>query len=122
MRNEPTRISVPGARALWLREDLPLAHPELIVVGREFAHTRSDPDGSLHASLPPERARQAIDAGWAEPRPMAAYIGNMGMVMLYTQRDMEEIQVIWQLIVDSYNFVTGRMVDAAAIARVTARA
>ena len=74
VRNEPTRISVPGARALWLREDLPLAHPEVIAVGREFAHIH--PDGSLHASLPPERAREAIEAGWAEPHPMAQYMGN----------------------------------------------
>ena len=111
VRNEPTRISVPGARALWLREDLPLAHPEVIAVGREFAHIH--PDGSLHASLPPERAREAIEAGWAEPHPMALYMGNEGMVMLYTPRTMEELDVIFQLVVDSYNFVTGRAVNAA---------
>ena len=64
VRNEPTVISIPGARALWLDEDLPLAHPEVIVRGREFAHIH--PDGSLHASLAPERAREAADAGWAE--------------------------------------------------------
>ncbi len=90
VRNEPTRISVPGARALWLREDLPLAHPEVIAVGREFAHIH--PDGSLHASLSPERARQAIEAGWAEPHPTALYMGNEGMVMLYTPRTMEELE------------------------------
>jgi phospholipase/carboxylesterase len=111
VRNEPTRISVPGARALWLREDLPLAHPEVIAVGREFAHIH--PDGSLHASLPPERAREAIEAGWAEPHPMALYMGNEGMVMLYTPRTLEELDVIFQLVVDSYNFVTGRAVNAA---------
>jgi len=111
VRNEPTRISVPGARALWLREDLPLAHPEVIAVGREFAHIH--PDGSLHASLPPERARQAIEAGWAEPHPMALYMGNEGMVMLYTPRTLEELDVIFQLVVDSFNFVTGRAVNAA---------
>ena len=111
VRNEPTRISVPGARALWLREDLPLAHPEVIAVGREFAHIH--PDGSLHASLPPERARQAIEAGWAEPHPMAHYMGMEGMVMLYTPRTMDELDAIFQLVVDSYNFVTGRAVNAA---------
>jgi len=114
VRNEPTRISVPGARALWLREDLPLAHPEVIASGREFAHIH--PDGSLHASLAPERARQAIEAGWAEPHPMAQYAGNEGMVMLYTPRDMEELDAIFQLVADSYNFVTGRSVNAAEIA------
>ncbi len=110
--NQPTVISVPGARALWLDESLPLAHP--IPVGREFAHIH--PDGSLHAGLSPERAREAIEAGWAEPHPMALYMGNEGGVMLYTPRTMEELEVIFQLIVDSYNFFTGRAVNATEIA------
>jgi phospholipase/carboxylesterase len=99
-------ISVPGARALWLREDLPLAHPEVIARGREFAHIH--PDGSLHVALPPERAREAVSKGWAEPHPLAQYLGNEGMVMLYTPLDMEELDVVFGLILDSYNFVTGR--------------
>lgn len=115
VRNEPTVISVPGARALWLDENLPLAHPEVIARGREFAHIH--PDGSLHASLPPERAKEAIEAGWAEPHPIAAYMGWEGMVMLYTPRDMAELDVIFQLIVDSYNYVTGRKIEAASIVR-----
>ena len=110
--NKPTVISVPGARALWLDESLPLVQP--VMAGREFAHIH--PDGSLHASLSPERAREAIEAGWAEPHPMALYMGNEGMVMLYTPRTMEELDVIFQLIVDSYNFVTGRALNAAEIA------
>lgn len=113
--NRPTIISVPGARALWLDESVPLAHPEAIAAGREFAHIH--PDGSLHASLSPERAREAIEAGWAELHPMAQYMGNQGMVMLYTPRTMQELDVIFQLIVDSYAYVTGRDVNAADIAR-----
>ena len=69
--NRPTVISVPGARAIWLDEDLPLSHPESIARGREFAHIH--PDGSLHVSLSPERAQEAIEKGWAEPHPMAAW-------------------------------------------------
>lgn len=106
VQNRPTVISVPGARALWLREDLPLAHPEAIVRGREFAHIH--PDGSLHVALPPERASAALEKGWAELHPMAHYLGNEGMVMLYTPLDMDELDVVFELIIDSYNFVTGR--------------
>ncbi len=106
VQNRPTVISVPGARALWLREDLPLAHPEAIAAGREFAHIH--PDGSLHISLPPERAREAMEKGWAEPHPIAHYLGNEGMVMLYTPLDEVELDIIFGLILDSYNFVTGR--------------
>ena len=51
VRNVSTRISISGERAIWLREDLPLAHPEVIARGREFAHIH--PDGRLHVALPP---------------------------------------------------------------------
>ena len=104
--NRPTVISIPGARALWLDDDIPLAHPEYIARGREFAHIH--PDGSLHASLNPERAREAIGSGWAEPHPIAQHTGWEGMVMLYTPLDMDELAVIFELVVDSYNFITGR--------------
>ena len=86
-------------------EGLPLAHPEVIARGREFAHIH--PDGSLHLSLPPERAREAVEKGWAEPHPIASYIGIDGMVMLYTPLDQEELEVVFQLIVESYTFVAG---------------
>jgi len=115
VEKHPTIISVPGASALWLRESVQLAHPEVVVAGREFAHIH--PDGSLHVSLPPTRAREAMEAGWAEPHPFAHYIGMEGMVMLYTPRSMKELDVIFQLVVDSYNFVTGRAVNATEIAR-----
>lgn len=106
VQNRPTVISVPGARALWLREDLPLAHPEAIARGREFAHIH--PDGSLHVALPPERVLEAVEKGWAEPHPLAQYLDIEGMVMLYTPLDMDELDVVFQLILDSYNFVTGQ--------------
>ncbi len=113
--NQPTVISVPGARALWLDESVPLLQP--VMAGREFAHIH--PDGSLHASLSPERARAAIAAGWAEPHPMALYMGNEGVVMLYTPRTLAELDVIFGLVVDSYNFVTGRALDASEVASQT---
>ena len=56
-----TVISLPGAKGFWLSEGLELANQDSIVGGREFAHVH--PDGSLHASLDPEFAPQAIGAG-----------------------------------------------------------
>jgi phospholipase/carboxylesterase len=49
-----------------------------------------------------------VEKGWAEPHPIAHYLGNEGMVMLYTPLDMDELDVVFELILDSYNFVTGR--------------
>ena len=115
IEDRPTVVSIPGARALWLREGVPVAHPELIVAGREFDHIH--PDASLHVMLPPDRAGEAVERGWAEPHPLAALIGNGGMVLLYTPRDPAELEVIWRLIVESYNFVVGRTEDPGAYAR-----
>ena len=96
---------------LWLGDNLTLAHPEVITAGREFAHIH--PDGSLHLSLEPDRALEAVEARWAIFHPWAGQReGSEGFVMLYTPRSMEDLDVIFQLIVDSYNFNTGQNIQA----------
>lgn len=101
---EPTRISVPGARALVV--DLADAVvPSVRAMGGEFAHIH--PDGSMHVTLSLPDAESAIDAGWAEPHPMAASF-EPGMVMLYTPRNGEELEVIQALVERSWAHVLGR--------------
>ncbi|MEP1932858.1 MAG: luciferase family protein [Roseibium sp.] len=108
-----TVISLPGAKGFWLGETLELARPDAIVGGREFAHLH--PDGSLHATLPPDRARQAVTSGWATPHPWAnSRSGWEGFVLIYTPRSTEEADVVFRLILDGYNFVTGQTHRAAA--------
>ncbi len=108
----PTVVSLPGAKGFWLNQNLQLAHPEVIVGGREFAHVH--PDGSLHASLSPERSREAVSTGWAVRHPWADQRqGWDGFVMLYTPKSMEELGTVFQLVVDSYNFVTGQNLQAS---------
>jgi len=107
----PTVVSLPGAKGFWLSERVAFAHPEVIVGGREFAHMH--PDGSLHASLAPGRARDAVAAGWATAHPWANQrAGWEGFVMLYTPQTVAELEVTFQLVVDSYNFVTGQNFEA----------
>ena len=97
---------------MWINEGVSLDHPEVIVSGREFAHIH--PDGSLHAPLPYERALEAVEKGWAERHPWADQRdGWEGLVMLFTPRSMAELNVTFQLIVDSYNYVTGRTIQAS---------
>jgi hypothetical protein len=102
---EPSRISVPGARALVLGPDEPAGPPEAFLIGREFAHLHPAPDHSLHAMLPAETVTEAVAAGWAEPHPVA----RMGLiaptaVMLYAPRDREELDVIERLVRASHEF------------------
>lgn len=102
---EPSRISVPGARALVLDAAEPTGPPEAFLIEREFAHLHPSPDHSAHAMVPPGVAEAAVEAGWAEPHPVA----RMGLipptaVMLYAPRDEQELEAIESLIRASHQF------------------
>ncbi len=102
-----TVISLPGAKGFWLDDEMTLARPDAIVGGREFAHIH--PDGSLHASLQPELSRAAVANGWAVPHPWSDQRpGWDGFVMIYTPTSMEELNIVYQLVLESYNFITGQ--------------
>src|SRR3954470_20689325 len=102
---EPSGISVPGARALILAPGEPAGPPEAFLIEREFAHLHPAPDHSLHALLPLETAREAIDAGWAEPHPVALRgLIPQTAVMLYAPRDESELDVIEALLLPSHGF------------------
>lgn len=103
-----TRVSLPGGIGFQLDDDMALAHPEVIVGGREFAHMHTD--GSLHASLEPELARTAIEAGWAVAHPWANQRkGWEGFVMIFTPTTPDELAVVTDLVERSYSFVTGQI-------------
>ena len=108
VEERPSAISVPGARALWLREDLPTGPQEAFMIRREFAHIHPVPDASLHAALPPEVAQEAISKGWAEQHPVArmGYIPQ-NVVMIYAPSDWQEIEVVAELVVEAYPYASG---------------
>ncbi|WP_260518736.1 luciferase family protein [Aliiroseovarius sp. M344] len=102
----PTRVSMPGGVGFQLEDDVLLARPDVIVGGQEFAHLHTD--GSLHASLSPDVALAAIDAGWAVAHPWAKQReGWDGFVMVFTPTTFAELEVVTQLVESSYGFVTG---------------
>ncbi len=102
-----TIVSLPGATGVWLTEEASIAQPQAIVAGREFTHIH--PDGSLHAPLPLARALEAVEMGWAERHPWAEErAGWEGFVMLYTPQSEADLEIVFQLVVESYNFVTGQ--------------
>ena len=108
VEERPSAISVPGARALWLRENVPAGPPEAFMIGREFAHIHPMPDGSLHAALPPQVAQEVVEKGWAEQHPAArmGYIPQ-NVVMIYAPRDVQEIEVVAGLVVEAYRYAGG---------------
>jgi hypothetical protein len=105
---EPSGISVPGARALVLAEEAAAGPPEAFLIGREFAHLHPAPDHSLHAMLPLKIAEEAVAAGWAEPHPVALRgLIPRTAVMLYAPRNHAELDVIEQLVCASHAFARG---------------
>lgn len=105
---EPSGISVPGARALVLRPGEATGPASAFVLGREFAHLHPSPDESLHLTLPEELAREAVQAGWAEPHPLAE-TGELPdtIVMVYAPRNHDELEIVWGLLEASFHFATG---------------
>jgi hypothetical protein len=102
---QPSRISVPGARALVLEPGESVGPPEAFLIDREFAHLHPAPDHSLHAMLPTETATEAVAAGWAEPHPVAlSGLIPPTAVMLYAPRDEAELDVIERLVRISHAF------------------
>lgn len=102
---QPSRISVPGARALVLAPEEATGPPEAFLIDREFAHLHPAPDHSLHAMLPTETVTEAVAAGWAEPHPVALRgLIPPTAVMLYAPRDEAELDVIEGLVRASHAF------------------
>ncbi len=100
-----TVISLPGAKGFWIKDDVAISRPDRIVGGREFAHMH--PDGSLHASLPPDLAVEAVRRGWATFHPWSTQRpGWDGFVMIYTPQSSGELDVVMSLVQASFDFVT----------------
>jgi Family of unknown function (DUF5519) len=109
VERRPSAISVPGAQALWLSEEVvTAARPEAFLIGREFAHVHPPYDGSMHMMLPPEAVDEVLAKGWGEPHPMARHgLIPPSAVMVYAPRDAAEVEAILQVLAASYRFACG---------------
>jgi hypothetical protein len=105
VQEQPSRISVEGARALVLDAGLAAGPTEAYLLGREFCHVHAHGDFSLHATVPLPLAAAAEQAGWAEPH----FLVRTGqapatVVMIYAPRDDHERDVVLRLVRASYEF------------------
>src|SRR5918994_6423712 len=108
VKRRHSAISVPGAQALWLSEEVTGARPEAFLIGREFAHVHPPYDGSMHMMLPPETVEELLEKGWGEPHPMARRgLIPTTAVMVYAPRDAAEVETILEVIAASYRFACG---------------
>jgi hypothetical protein len=105
VERRPSAISVLGAQALWLSEEVKSVRPEAFLLGREFAHVHPSYDGSMHMMLPPEAVEQLLVKGRGEPHPMARRgLTPPTAVMVYAPRNAAEVETVLQVIGASYRF------------------
>jgi hypothetical protein len=111
VEERPTTVSDPRARAMWLREGVPIGDPDAFMGGREFGHFHPW-DRSMHVILPIDVARAAVDAGWAEVHPAVPLLGlPENRLMLYGPRDDGELEVVHGLLLEAYRYAGGRDAD-----------
>lgn len=108
INNEHSGISVPGSRALVLRDGVP-ANQAAFMIGREFAHIHPKPDnGSMHLVLPSHDVAEVKRTGWGEDHYLVTQ-GQwpVGLVMIFSPRDEGELEIVKKIVARSYAFATG---------------
>jgi phospholipase/carboxylesterase len=106
----PSAISVPGARGFVVEraEGAPL-DAFLVPRAGEFAHLHPDHDGSLHLTLPPALAADAVAKGWAAAHPWAGVRLAPGFVLVYGPRDEVELDTVSGIVATSHAYATSRL-------------
>ena len=94
-------VSVPGARAFHLDEEMVGGPEGAFQCAREFAHIHPAGDGSLHLALPAGVREEARGKGWGEPHPIS------GTLLLFGPRDEVDLETVWQLLLVSYRYALG---------------
>ena len=103
-REEPTRISVPTSRALWLDEGIASVPSSFMPPpgSREFAHLHKD--GSFHLVMASADEDEVIAKGWGLHHPWKDR--GVNEIMVFAPRNMDEIEILKPVITASYKFAT----------------
>ena len=110
----PSKISVPGAQALFVPEGC-ACNSDACFVDREFAHIHPPYDGSFHLSLSASECAHVIEQGWGELHPLAVS-GRIPptVMMIFAPRNEADVEVIMQIVAASQRFAMGAAVAASA--------
>lgn len=112
IEDRPSDRSTAGARGFAFDGSVALVNPAVIAGSSEFGHVH--PDGSLHLWLPTDRATEVEETGWGELHPWVEREGFWdGVVMVFTPETADELDVVLQLVVESYNFLTAAALTPA---------
>ncbi|MFT5067955.1 MAG: hypothetical protein ACI9KS_002479 [Sulfitobacter sp.] len=103
-REEPTRISVPTSRALWLDESVTAPRTAFMppAGSREFAHLHAD--GSFHLVMAEADENEVIAKGWGLHHPWKDR--GVNEILVYAPRNADEIEQLKPVIEASLRFAT----------------
>jgi phospholipase/carboxylesterase len=107
VQSGPSRISVPGARAVLAPDATGPEEAFLVPSAKEFAHLHPAHDGSLHLVLPVDRAADAVAKGWAQVHMLAGIRLSPGFVLVYGPRTEAEVEVVAGIVEASHRFALG---------------
>lgn len=110
VREQQTLISVPTTRALWLDGSVRAAHKDSFMPpsgSREFWHLHAD--GSTHLCVSDDVAREVCEKNWGEPHPWKDR--GVNEILVYAPRDESEITVAKRMMLQSFEYASGRAVD-----------
>lgn len=104
-----SRRAPPGSVGFYLEREACCRDSDAFLLDNEVAHVHTEDDGSLHAILPEPLRQSAIDAGWAEPHPMAGMpTVSPRTVMIYAPRNEQEVETIVDLLRQTYKAALAR--------------
>jgi len=98
---------VVGARDLWLPEHVAQPSGTSVRAGAQGTFGHIHADGSLHLNLPETHIREAVNARWGARHPTLD-----DYILLFKPQSMAELEIIFGLVIESYNHVTGRDIRA----------
>jgi hypothetical protein len=96
----------PGTRTFLLEEDFANGPSAAFQATSEFAHLHPGGDGAIDLTLPRGVRDAVFAAGWGEAHPVT------GTPLIYGPRTVEELEVVWQIVIVSYRFAVGDLGDA----------
>jgi len=114
VRWRESRMAPPGTSALALPDAFAHGGPNSYIDQHEFCHLHALPDGSIHLILPDPYRRQVIDLGWGERHPLAGSALSPNLVMVYSPRDVEELEIVLGFVVIGHSFAIGAVAERAA--------
>ena len=103
-----SRLANPAVNAIWIPDGLARGPRDAFIDGHEFCHLHPPPTGGIHLTLPESARQHVIEQGWAESHLISkgALLAPQ-LVLVYSPRNEEEVEVVLGLIDISYRFATG---------------